>query len=204
MEKVKELPCHDNESLLLINSDWFMQPKDLVSYKESYKKWIEQKMAKVPRLLIKTINNFDSVDDCTVHAVSDLTDYSISTLNQRLKKTNLEKFLWMKPKYTVGQYFVLSRSSVVSSVDEERSLYQSTTPIAVAATRLGVAYVALSRIRWLAYSENHDKFCALLPLVEMPVSGKRHICNQKLGAFLDLHGHEGKPFISPLRGATKL
>lgn len=181
--------------------DWFYNPVSLDQYKENYIRWLGGRLAKMPSLLVKAVDSFESVDDCTIHIVAHLTDYSISTLNKRITKGKIDNFGWMKPKYSVGRYFVLSRSSLLSALDEEQRLYHSTSSIGLAATKLGVGYQALSSLKLMTYTSRYKKYCSLLPLIILPVSGSRHICNRKIEAFLSSNGYEGKPFIKSPKDA---
>ncbi|MFI3273300.1 hypothetical protein [Vibrio sp.] len=188
MEKAKELPRHDNESPLLINSDWFTNPLSLEQYKKDYLGWMSE-CGNVQSHIRLAIHNFSSTDHCTLHAVSELSGMNHSALLNRLKK---EPDDWLKVITGNKRSPIFSKSAVIAVVGKEKHLYQQTYSVHQVAVKLGYVVKGFRS----AMSHTPDKFESIQPAIELPLSKKKRFFVDKVDELAlklngkDLNGEE--------------
>lgn len=183
MEKLKELPCHDNESQLLINSEWFINPVSLEQYKKDYLQWIQGKV-NVQSHIKRAILNFGSTDHCTLHAVSDLSEMNHSALLNRLKKEPDE---WLQIIAGSQRSPIFSKSAVIAVIEREKYLYQQTYSVHLVAVKLGYAVNGFRS----AMRDSADKFESIQPAIELPLSKKKRFFIEKVDELaLKLNGKD--------------
>lgn len=181
MEKVKQLPCHDNKAELLINSDWFINPVSLSDYRSRYLQYVAERGQKlssgnVRSHIVKAVKNFENFDCITIHAVTDLLEYSDSHLRQMLLK--IEDHEWLEVIGGTEKAPVFSKKKVIDAVQLERKLYHQSCTYPQAALMLGMSMATLKT--YLDSPDRSAKYRDLQPLIEMPISKKRRVSKQKI------------------------